>query len=49
MIRNYEPFFDHPDVPQFSTMKIGEGLDNPYNISRSHFKNVIEYIDVIIF
>ena len=46
MMRKYEPFLDHPDVQQFSTMKIGEGLDNPYDISRSHFTNVMEYVDV---
>lgn len=45
-MRQYQPFLDHPQIPQFTTMKIGEGLDKPLDITRSHFKNVIEYVEV---
>ncbi len=48
-MRHYQPFFDHPQIPQFSTMKIDEGLSHPEDISRSNFKNVIEYVEVGFF
>ena len=46
-MRHYEPFLDHPSTLEYKTMKIGEGLERPEDINRSHFKNVVDYVDVI--
>lgn len=45
-MRQYQPFLDHPQIQNYTTIKIGEGLDKPEDITRSHFKNVMEYVEV---
>ena len=45
-MRNYEPFLDHVSTMEYKTLKIGEGLEKPEDITRSHFKNVTEYVEV---
>jgi hypothetical protein len=47
-MRHFEPFLDHPSTQEFKTLKIGEGLETPEDIKRSHFKNVTDYVDVNI-
>lgn len=46
---NFQPFLDHPEAMEYKTQRIGDGLDNPQDIERSHFKNVIEFVDVKYF
>lgn len=47
---NFQPFLEHPNIylTEYKTQKIGEGLDNPRDATRSHFINVSDYIDVKI-
>jgi len=46
-MRKFEPFLIHPNLQEFKTQKIGEGLDRPEDYGRSHFMNVTEIIEVI--
>lgn len=46
-MRSFEPFLDHAEVMQFKTQKIGDGLDRPEDITRSHFTNVSEHVEYV--
>lgn len=47
-MRTFESFNDHADIQKYKTIKIGHGLDQPEDITRSHFRNVTDYVEVNI-
>ncbi len=47
-MKHYQPFLDHVSTLEYKTMKIGDGLERPEDITRSHFKNVTDYVEVNI-
>ena len=44
--RRFEQFHDYADLQSFSSLKIGDNLNNPEMVNRSTFKSVSEYIEV---
>ncbi len=46
-MRTYQNFKPHPTLYEYKCKKIGEGLDKPLDTTRSHFTNVIDFVEVI--